>query len=46
MSEQAEMPIEVDVAMVNEMQKKEEAFLLLDVREQNEYDIAKIEGSQ
>lgn len=45
MSEQAEMPIEVDVAMVNEMQKKEEAFLLLDVREQNEYDIAKIEGS-
>ncbi|HBV65625.1 MAG TPA: rhodanese [Rhodopirellula sp.] len=45
MSEQTEMPIEVDVATVNEMQQKEEAFLLLDVREQNEYDIAKIEGS-
>ncbi|MBD54033.1 MAG: rhodanese [Rhodopirellula sp.] len=45
MSEQAEMPIEIDVATVNEMQQKEEAFLLLDVREQNEYDIAKIEGS-
>ncbi len=45
MSEQAEIPIEIDVATVNEMQQKEEAFLLLDVREQNEYDIAKIEGS-
>ena len=45
MSEQTELPIEVDVATVNEMQQKEEAFLLLDVREQNEYDIAKIEGS-
>ena len=45
MSEQTEMPLEVDVATVNEMQQKEEAFLLLDVREQNEYDIAKIEGS-
>ena len=45
MSEQTELPIEVDVATVNEMQKQQEAFLLLDVREQNEYDIAKIEGS-
>ena len=45
MSEQTEMPLEVDVATVNEMQQNEETFLLLDVREQNEYDIAKIEGS-
>ena len=36
MSEQTEMPLEVDVATVNEMQQNEETFLLLDVREQNE----------
>ena len=46
MSEQAELPIEVDVATVNAMQQQKKSFVLLDVREQNEYDIAKIEGSQ
>ena len=45
MSEHAELPIEVDVATVNAMQQRDESFVLLDVREQNEYDIAKIEGS-
>jgi rhodanese-related sulfurtransferase len=45
MSEEAELPIELDVATVNEMRQQEEPFVLLDVREQNEYDIAKIDGS-
>lgn len=45
MSEQAELPIEIDVVAVNTMQQNQEEFLLLDVREQNEYDIARIDGS-
>lgn len=45
MSEQAELPIEIDVVAVNTMQQNQEKFLLLDVREQNEYDIARIDGS-
>ena len=45
MSEQAELPIEIDVLAVNTMQQNQEEFLLLDVREQNEYDIARIDGS-
>lgn len=45
MSEQTELPIELDVAAVNAMQQQQEVFLLLDVREQNEYDIARIDGS-
>ena len=45
MSEEAELPMEVDVQTVNAMQQQNEQFILLDVREQNEYDIAKIDGS-
>lgn len=45
MSEQAELPIEIDVVAVNTIQQNQEEFLLLDVREQNEYDIARIDGS-
>ena len=45
MSEEAELPMEVDVQTVNAMQQQNGQFILLDVREQNEYDIAKIDGS-
>lgn len=40
-----ELPIETDVATVAAMQKSGDAFVLLDVREQDEYDVAKIDGS-
>lgn len=39
------LPIETDVAAVNAMITSAEDFLLLDVRETNEYDVAKIDGS-
>ena len=45
MSEETELPIELDVAAVNAMRQQDVSFVLLDVREQNEYDIAKIDGS-
>ena len=37
--------LEVDVTTVSSMLDRGEDFLLLDVREQNEYDVAKIDGS-
>ena len=40
-----ELPIEIDVHALAELQKTDEDFLLLDVREVNEYEIAKIAGS-
>jgi rhodanese-related sulfurtransferase len=40
-----QLPLEIDVANVSCMQKEGDDFLLLDVREQNEYETAKIEGS-
>jgi rhodanese-related sulfurtransferase len=40
-----ELPIEVDVATVAAMRDSGEDFLLLDVREPGEYEIAKIDGS-
>lgn len=45
MSDSAELPLEVDVATVNTLQQQSESFVLLDVREENEYEIARIEGS-
>ena len=45
MSEEAELPIELDVTTVHAMRQRKESFILVDVREQSEYDIAKIDGS-
>lgn len=41
----SEFPLEVDVTTVSSLQKSGDDFLLLDVREQNEYETAKIAGS-
>ena len=46
MSEPNQYPIEIDVATLATMLKNKDDFLLLDVREADEYEIAKIEGSQ
>ncbi|TWT83845.1 putative adenylyltransferase/sulfurtransferase MoeZ [Planctomycetes bacterium CA13] len=40
-----DLPIQIDVHSVNEMLKRGEDFLLLDVREPSEFAIAKIVGS-
>ena len=40
-----ELPIEIDVATLDEMRKNGDDFVLLDVREQTEYETARIEGS-
>lgn len=40
-----ETPIEIDVQSVKKLQDDGEAFLLLDVRQEEEYATAKIEGS-
>ena len=45
MPDYAELPIETDVAAVDAMLKAGDDFLLLDVRETDEYAVAKIEGS-
>ena len=45
MSQEAELPIETDVSAVAAMRQRGEDFLLLDVREENEYEVAKIDGS-
>ena len=45
MSESAELPIETDVVTVAALLDSGEDFLLLDVREQDEYALAKIDGS-
>jgi rhodanese-related sulfurtransferase len=45
MSNAENLPIETDVATVAAMQKNGDDFLLLDVREPDEYAIAKITGS-
>lgn len=45
MSGDAPLPIETDVATVAAMRRNGDDFLLLDVREQNEYELAKIDGS-
>ncbi len=38
------LPLEIDVATLATMQKNGDDFLLLDVRRQEEYDAAKIDG--
>ncbi len=45
MSEAAELPIETDVAGVVALRESGQEFVLLDVREEDEYAIAKIDGS-
>ncbi|TWU20145.1 putative adenylyltransferase/sulfurtransferase MoeZ [Novipirellula galeiformis] len=45
MSESNELPIQIDVSSVSEMLQRGDDFLLLDVREENEYAVAKITGS-
>lgn len=45
MSEPDQLPIETDVATVARLRRGGEDFLLLDVREDSEYEIARIEGS-
>ncbi len=45
MSENEKLPIETDVQTVAEMKRSGADFVLLDVREQDEYDFAKIDGS-
>ena len=45
MSNAAELPIETDVTTVSAMQQRAEPFLLLDVREPDEYEVANIDGS-
>lgn len=45
MTNESELPIEIDVQEVQRLRESGEAFLLLDVREQDEYATARIEGS-
>lgn len=40
------VPIEIDVQTVKAMQKRQADFLLLDCREQKEFDVARITGSR
>ena len=40
-----ELPIELDVSEVKSLTDQGESFVLLDVRERDEYDVAKIDGS-
>ncbi len=45
MSDVGKLPIEIDVQSVAELKNRGDDFLLLDVREQDEYDFTKIDGS-
>jgi rhodanese-related sulfurtransferase len=45
MSEQP-LPLETDVTIVASMREGQQPFLLLDVREEDEYAVARIEGSR
>jgi rhodanese-related sulfurtransferase len=40
-----ELPIELDVSEVKSLRDQGESFVLLDIRERDEYDVAKIDGS-
>jgi len=42
----AALPLEIDVTEVSTLQQENTQFLLLDCREQNEFDTARIPGSQ
>jgi len=46
MSDASELPIETDVQTVAAMQRSRDKFVLLDVREEDEYALTKIEGSR
>lgn len=46
MPDDADLPMETDVETVSAMRQRAETFLLLDVREEDEYALAKIEGSR
>lgn len=46
MTDNSELPLEVDVQTVAKMQQSEDSFVLLDVREQQEFDTARIGGSR
>ncbi|TWU58474.1 putative adenylyltransferase/sulfurtransferase MoeZ [Rubripirellula tenax] len=46
MNQPADLPLEIDVATLAAMKQRGDEFLLLDVREQDEYDFAKIDGSR
>jgi rhodanese-related sulfurtransferase len=41
-----EAPLEIDVRSVQEMRARGEDFVLLDVREQDEYDLVHIQGAR
>jgi rhodanese-related sulfurtransferase len=41
-----EAPLEIDVRSVHEMRARGEDFVLLDVREQDEYDLVHIQGAR
>ncbi|TWU58302.1 rhodanese-like domain-containing protein [Rubripirellula reticaptiva] len=45
MADSNDLPLEIDVATLAAMKERGETFVLLDVREQDEYDFAKIDGS-
>ncbi len=41
-----EVPLEIDVRSVQQLRDREADFVLLDVREQDEYDLVHIEGAR
>jgi rhodanese-related sulfurtransferase len=46
MNRQEELPLEIDVRSVRELQQQGEDFVLLDIREQDEYDLVRIAGAR
>jgi rhodanese-related sulfurtransferase len=40
-----ELPLEIDIASVQTLVQQDEPMLLLDCREQNEYDVVRLEGA-
>jgi rhodanese-related sulfurtransferase len=41
-----ELPLEIDVRSVRDLQERGEDFVLLDVREQDEYDLVRLPGAR
>jgi rhodanese-related sulfurtransferase len=41
-----ELPLEIDVRSVRDLQERGEDFVLLDVREQEEYDLVRLPGAR
>lgn len=46
MSPSAELPVEISVSQLADMRQANEDFVLLDVREPHEYEMARIDGSR